>query len=95
VKAKMVASIDVLSAGRVILGIGAGWVAAESAHAGRTVRRAGRHDRRAPAGDAGALAERRAGFDRKYTRFAALRVEPKPLRQPLHVFAPQVHPAFA
>lgn len=26
---------------------------------------------------------------------AALRVEPKPLRQPMHVFAPQVHPAFA
>lgn len=91
----MVASIDVLSAGRVILGIGAGWVAAESAMLG------------VPFAERGAMTDEHLRAMQEIwpsaepasigstQGFAALRVEPKPLRQPMHVFAPQVHPAFA
>jgi alkanesulfonate monooxygenase SsuD/methylene tetrahydromethanopterin reductase-like flavin-dependent oxidoreductase (luciferase family) len=42
VTAKMVSSLDALSGGRVVLGVGAGWVAAESAMLGVPFKERGR-----------------------------------------------------
>ena len=82
VTAKMVSSLDALSGGRVILGVGAGWVAAESAMLG------------VPFAERGAMTDeylqamqelwtsRRPSFAGKYTQFSGLTFEPKPLQQP-------------
>ena len=86
VTAKMVASLDALSAGRVILGIGAGWVAAESAMLG------------VPFAERGAMTDEHLramqelwtsaepAFEGTYTRFGALKFEPKPVQQPLPIW---------
>ncbi len=82
VTAKMVSSLDALSGGRVVLGVGAGWVAAESAMLG------------VPFTERGAMTDeyldamrelwtsRDPSFTGKYTRFSALRFEPKPVQTP-------------
>jgi probable F420-dependent oxidoreductase len=82
VTAKMVSSLDALSGGRVILGIGAGWVAAESAMLG------------VPFAERGAMTDehlqamqelwtaRAPSFAGKYTQFSGLAFEPKPLQKP-------------
>jgi probable F420-dependent oxidoreductase len=82
VTAKMVASLDALSGGRVLLGIGAGWVAAESAMLG------------VPFAERGAMTDEylRAmqelwtspapAFKGKYTQFSDLVFEPKPVQKP-------------
>ena len=82
VTAKMVSSLDALSGGRVVLGIGAGWVAAESDALG------------VPFAERGAMTDehlramrelwtsRAPSFDGKYTRFSGLTFEPKPAQKP-------------
>src|SRR6267142_1183054 len=82
VTAKMIASLDALSGGRVVLGIGAGWVAAESAMLG------------VPFAERGAMTDeyltamrelwtkREPSFSGKYTQFSGLTFEPKPLQKP-------------
>ena len=82
VTAKMVSSLDALSGGRVVLGIGAGWVAAESAMLG------------VPFAERGAMTDEHLRamielwsspeptFEGKYTQFAALRFAPRPVQQP-------------
>jgi probable F420-dependent oxidoreductase len=82
VTAKMVASLDALSGGRVVLGIGAGWVAAESAMLG------------VPFKERGAMTDEylramrelwtspRPSFTGTYTQFGDLVFEPKPLQKP-------------
>jgi probable F420-dependent oxidoreductase len=82
VTAKMISSLDVLSGGRVLFGIGAGWVAAESAALG------------VPFAERGAMTDEylRAmqelwtspvpAFKGKYTQFSDLVFEPKPLQKP-------------
>ena len=82
VTAKMVSSLDALSAGRVVLGIGAGWVAAESAMLG------------VPFAERGAMTDeylramrelwtaREPSFAGKYTQFSGLTFEPKPVQKP-------------
>jgi probable F420-dependent oxidoreductase len=80
--AKMVASLDALSGGRVVLGIGAGWVPEESAALG------------VPFAERGAMTDEylaamqelwtspAPSFSGKYTQFSELRCEPKPLQKP-------------
>jgi probable F420-dependent oxidoreductase len=80
--AKMVASLDALSGGRVVLGIGAGWVPEESAALG------------VPFAERGAMTDEylaamrelwtnpAPSFSGKYTQFSELRCEPKPIQQP-------------
>src|SRR5713101_3931181 len=82
VTAKMISSLDALSGGRFVFGIGAGWVAAESAMLG------------VPFAERGAMTDeylramqelwtsRGPSFAGKYTRFGGLVFEPKPLQKP-------------
>jgi probable F420-dependent oxidoreductase len=82
VTAKMIASLDALSDGRVILGIGAGWVAAESAMFG------------VPFAERGAMTDEylramqelwtspEPSFAGKYNRFGALKFAPRPVQHP-------------
>jgi probable F420-dependent oxidoreductase len=82
VTAKMVSSLDALSGGRVVLGVGAGWVAAESAALG------------VPFAERGAMTDEylaamqelwtspKPAFAGTYTRFDGLLFEPKPVQKP-------------
>ena len=82
VTAKMVSSLDALSGGRVVFGIGAGWVAAESEVLG------------VPFAERGAMTDeyleamrelwtsRAPSFAGKYTQFSGIVFEPKPLQKP-------------
>jgi probable F420-dependent oxidoreductase len=82
VTAKMVSSLDALSGGRVVLGVGAGWVAAESAMLG------------VPFAERGSMTDEylRAmqelwtspspSFAGKYVRFDDLHFEPRPIQKP-------------
>ncbi len=82
VTAKMVSSLDALSGGRVVLGIGAGWVAEESAMLGVPF------DERGPMTDEYMAAMRELwtspapSFAGKYTQFSELHFEPKPVQKP-------------
>jgi len=82
VTAKMISSLDALSGGRIIFGIGAGWVAAESDILG------------VPFAERGAMTDEyleamqelwtkpAPSFAGKYTQFSGLTFEPKPLQKP-------------
>ena len=82
VTAKMVSSLDALSGGRVVLGVGAGWVAAESAMLGVPFAERG------PMTDEHLLAMRELwtspapSFAGKYTQFGDLTFELKPVQKP-------------
>ena len=82
VTAKMVSSLDALSGGRVVLGVGAGWVAAESAMLG------------VPFAERGPMTDEHLeamqelwtaatpSFAGKYTQFSDLVFAPKPVQKP-------------
>ncbi len=82
VTAKTVSSLDALSGGRVILGVGVGWVAAESAALG------------VPFAERGAMTDEHLRamrelwtspeptFAGRYTQFSGLVFEPKPVQTP-------------
>ena len=82
VTAKMVSSLDALSGGRLVLGVGAGWVAAESGMLG------------VPFKERGAMTDEyldamrelwtspAPSFAGKYTQFGDVVFEPKPLQKP-------------
>ena len=82
VTAKMVSSLDALSGGRVVLGIGAGWMAEESAMLGVPFAERG------PMTDEYLAAMRELwtspapSFTGKYTQFSGLHFEPKPVQKP-------------
>ena len=82
VTAKMVSSLDALSGGRVVLGIGAGWVAAESAMLGVPFAERG------PMTDEHLRAMQELwtsptpSFAGRYTQFADMVFEPKPHQKP-------------
>ena len=82
VTAKMISSLDALSGGRFVFGVGAGWVAAESAALG------------VPFAERGAMTDeyltamqelwtkREPSFAGTYTQFSHLVFEPKPVQKP-------------
>jgi probable F420-dependent oxidoreductase len=82
VTAKMVSTLDALSGGRVVLGVGAGWMAEESAMLG------------VPFAERGAMTDEylaamrelwtspAPSFAGRYTRFSGLHFEPKPVQKP-------------
>src|SRR5438552_11086532 len=82
VTAKMVSSLDALSGGRVVLGIGAGWVAAESAMLGVSfVERGPMTDEYLEAMQE-LWTSTAPSFAGKYTQFSGLTFEPKPVQKP-------------
>jgi len=82
VTAKMVSSLDALSGGRVVLGIGAGWVAAESAMLGVSfVERGPMTDEYLEAMQE-LWTSKAPSFAGKYTQFSGLSFEPKPVQKP-------------
>ena len=82
VTAKMVSTLDALSGGRVVLGVGAGWQAEESAMLGVPFAERG------PMTDEYLAAMRELwtspapSFAGKYTQFEGLHFEPKPVQRP-------------
>ena len=82
VTAKMVSTLDALSNGRVILGVGAGWLAEESAAVNAPF------EERGPMTDEYLAAMRELWtseeprFHGKYTQFGDLRCDPKPVQKP-------------
>ncbi|MBX7551597.1 LLM class F420-dependent oxidoreductase [Streptomyces sp. NPDC004232] len=80
VVAKQAATLDVLSAGRFSLGVGAGWSAEEFTALGIPFAGRGRRTDEYLAAMRTLWAEDPASFAGEFTRFDAIRVNPKPLR---------------
>jgi len=82
VTAKMVSSLDALSGGRVLFGIGAGWVAAESAMLGLPFKERGAMTDEYLRAMQELWTSRRPAFNGAYTQFNDLVFEPKPIQKP-------------
>src|SRR3954452_13860554 len=80
VVAKQVASLDVLSGGRLSLGIGIGWSREEFDALGVPFERRGARAAEDVAAMRTLWREEVAGFDGEFVRFDAIRVNPKPVR---------------
>ncbi|WEO99795.1 LLM class F420-dependent oxidoreductase [Streptomyces sp. FXJ1.172] len=80
VVAKQTATLDVLSAGRFVLGVGVGWSAEEFAALGVPFAGRGRRAEEYLAAMRTLWTEDPASFTGEFTRFDAIRVNPKPLR---------------
>ncbi|MFF3559712.1 LLM class F420-dependent oxidoreductase [Streptomyces sp. NPDC002574] len=80
VVAKQAATLDVLSAGRFSLGVGAGWSAEEFAALGVPFTRRGQRTEEYLAAMRALWTEDPASFTGEFIRFDAIRVNPKPLR---------------
>src|SRR5215470_7270743 len=82
VTAKMVSSLDALSGGRVVLGVGAGWVAAESAMLSVPFRERGAMTDEYLDAMRELWTSATPSFAGKYTRFGDVLFEPKPVQKP-------------
>ena len=80
VSAKQAATLDVLSGGRLTLGVGIGWSAEEFAALGVPFARRGRRTAEYVAAMRTLWADDVASFSGEFTRFEAVRVNPKPVR---------------
>ncbi|MEV6833856.1 LLM class F420-dependent oxidoreductase [Streptomyces sp. NPDC051133] len=78
--AKQAATLDVLSAGRFTLGVGVGWSAEEFAALQVPFHRRGRRTEEYLTAMRTLWADDPASFTGEFTRFDAIRVNPKPLR---------------
>jgi probable F420-dependent oxidoreductase len=78
--AKQAATLDVLSGGRLTLGVGIGWSAEEFAALGIPFARRGRRTAEHVAAMRTLWADDVASFSGEFTRFDAIRVNPKPVR---------------
>jgi probable F420-dependent oxidoreductase len=82
VTAKMVSTLDALSGGRVVLGVGAGWIAEESAMLGVPFEERGAMTDEYLAAMRELWTNPAPSFAGKYTQFSELHFEPKPLQKP-------------
>jgi probable F420-dependent oxidoreductase len=80
VSAKQAATLDVLSGGRLTLGVGIGWSAEEFAALGIPFARRGRRTEEYVAAMRTLWADDVASFSGEFTRFESVRVNPKPVR---------------
>ncbi len=78
--AKQIATLDVLSGGRLTLGIGVGWSAEEFAALGVPFERRGARTAEYVAALRTLWSQDVATFDGEFTRFSGIRVYPKPAR---------------
>ena len=78
--AKQAATLDVLSGGRLTLGVGIGWSAEEFAALGIEFRRRGPRTAEYVAAMRALWADDVASFNGEFVRFDAVRVNPKPVR---------------
>ena len=78
--AKQAATLDVLSGGRLTLGVGIGWSAEEFAALGVPFARRGPRTAEYVAAMRSLWAEDVASFSGEFARFGAVRVNPKPVR---------------
>jgi probable F420-dependent oxidoreductase len=82
VTAKMVSTLDALSGGRVVLGVGAGWLPAESAVLGVPFKERGAMTDEHLAAMRELWTSRAPKFAGRYTRFDDLVFEPRPVQKP-------------
>jgi probable F420-dependent oxidoreductase len=82
VTAKMIATLDVLSSGRTILGAGVGWLAEEFAYLNAPYRERGRQTDEYLQAMKALWTEPEPQFDGRYVQFSHLRCEPKPVQKP-------------
>jgi probable F420-dependent oxidoreductase len=82
VTARMISSLDALSGGRVVFGIGAGWVAAESAMLGVPFAERGPMTDEYLEAMQELWTKKAPSFNGKYTQFSGLSFEPKPIQNP-------------
>lgn len=82
VTAKMVSSLDALSGGRFVFGVGAGWVAEESAMLGVPFETRGAMTDEYLAAMRELWTSPAPSFAGKFTQFSDLHFEPKPVQQP-------------
>jgi len=80
--AKEIATLDLCSSGRFIFGIGAGWLAEESAVMGVDFRRRWPMTREYIRAMKKLWTESEAAFDGEFVKFPAVRCNPKPFRKP-------------
>lgn len=80
VSAKQAATLDVLSGGRLTLGVGIGWSAEEFAALGIPFARRARRTEEYVAAMRAIWADDVASFSGEFTRFESVRVNPKPVR---------------
>lgn len=91
--AKQLATLDVVSGGRLILGVGVGWMAEEAAVLGMP------WDHRGARADeqleifARLFADETPSYDGEYYNFPSVGFEPKPIQQPLPVWVGGATPA--
>jgi alkanesulfonate monooxygenase SsuD/methylene tetrahydromethanopterin reductase-like flavin-dependent oxidoreductase (luciferase family) len=78
----MISSLDALSGGRVVLGIGAGWVPEESAVLGVPFAERGPMTNEYLAAMRELWTSPAPSFTGKYTQFSGLHFEPKPVQKP-------------
>jgi alkanesulfonate monooxygenase SsuD/methylene tetrahydromethanopterin reductase-like flavin-dependent oxidoreductase (luciferase family) len=81
VSAKQAATLDVLSGGRLTLGVGIGWSAEEFAALGIPFAGRGRRTAEYVAAMRTLWADDVASFSGEFTRFESVRVNPKPVRR--------------
>ncbi len=82
ITAKVVASLDVYSGGRVILGVGAGWLREETELMGTRFSQRWKRLRETVEAMRMLWTQREASYEGDLVRFPAVRCEPKPLQQP-------------
>jgi probable F420-dependent oxidoreductase len=85
VSAKQAATLDVLSRGRLTLGVGIGWSAEEYAALGIPFARRGQRMAEYVAAMRTLWADDLASFSGEFTRFESVRVNPKPVRRSIPV----------
>jgi probable F420-dependent oxidoreductase len=82
ITAKVVASLDLFSGGRVILGVGAGWLKEETEVMGTRFGARWKRLRESVEAMRVLWTQREASYTGELVRFPAVRCEPKPLQQP-------------